>query len=481
MGANNSRLFVLLLSVAAALGIGNIWLYPYYSFNYTGLFFIPYFIALIVLGIPLLMLEFSIGQYFSKNVVDLFASIRKWFSGIGWLMLFNAFIVMSFSAVILSWHIIYFFVSFGLQWKNDAKSYFLGNVVQAADGFKNFTQFSLPVFIALVFAWIIVFFCIRNGFEGMKRAFLLILPAFAFLLLLFLAYSLQLDNALNGVYSFLKPDFRGLLDLDVWIAAFSLAIVSLGLSFGIMPAFARKSKGFIAANSSIAVIFELLASLLIGFILFGILGFLEMKNNVNLDGLIFSDYSSFFTTLTQALPFFYKPTLLSLLFFALFTIFFIFGASSLAYSISHVLVHKFNTKHRNAAVFVAGFGFLFGLLFIIKPGFYIMEIVSHFVIYSILIAVLLEVLAVGWFFESEKISAFINQNSALKIGKLWRFIIKYAVPPIVVLLAFFQLKADYLLNYNNYPLWAILVFGLGTIAVPLVIAFFMPRRILDRR
>ena len=129
MGANNSRLFVLLLSVAAALGIGNIWLYPYYSFNYTGLFFIPYFIALIVLGIPLLMLEFSIGQYFSKNVVDLFASIRKWFSGIGWLMLFNAFIVMSFSAVILSWHIIYFFVSFGLQWKNDAKSYFLGNVV----------------------------------------------------------------------------------------------------------------------------------------------------------------------------------------------------------------------------------------------------------------------------------------------------------------------------------------------------------------
>src|SRR3989344_386917 len=481
MGANNSRLFVLLLSVAAALGIGNIWIYPYYSFSYTGLFFIPYLIALIVLGIPLLMLELSMGQYFSKNVVDLFASIRKWFSGIGWLMLFNAFIVMSFSAVILSWHIIYFFVSFGLQWKNDAKSYFLGNVVQAADGFKNFTQFSLPVFIALVFAWIIVFFCIRNGFEGMKRAFLLILPAFAFLLLLFLAYSLQLDNALNGVYSFLKPDFRGLLDLDVWIAAFSLAIVSLGLSFGIMPAFARKSKGFIAANSSIAVIFELLASLLIGFILFGILGFLEMKNNVNLDGLIFSDYSSFFTTLTQALPFFYKPTLLSLLFFALFTIFFIFGASSLAYSISHVLVHKFNTKHRNAAVFVAGFGFLFGLLFIIKPGFYIMEIVSHFVIYSILIAVLLEVLAVGWFFESEKISAFINQNSALKIGKLWRLAIRYLTPIILFLLIFFQLKSDYLLNYNNYPLWAILVFGIGIVAVPVIAAFLMPRRILDRR
>ena len=130
MGANNSRLFVLLLSVAAAVGIGNIWLYPYYSFSYTGLFFIPYLIALVVLGIPLLLLEFSMGQYFNKNVVDLFASVKKWFSGIGWLMLFNAFIVMSVSAVILSWHIIYFFVSFGLQWETNATSYFFKNVFE---------------------------------------------------------------------------------------------------------------------------------------------------------------------------------------------------------------------------------------------------------------------------------------------------------------------------------------------------------------
>lgn len=481
MGVTNSRLFVLSLSVAAAIGIGNIWLYPYYSFSYTGLFFIPYLIALVVLGIPLLMLEFSIGQHFNKNVVDLFASIRKWFSGIGWLMLFNAFIVMSLLAVMLSWHIIYFFVSFGLQWKNDAKSYFLGNVVQAADGFKNFTQFSLPVFIALIIAWLIVFFCIRKGFESMKKAFLAILPVFAFLVLLFLIYSLQLDNALNGIYSFLKPSFKGLLDLDVWIAAFSLAIISLGLSFGIMTALGRKIKGFLAGNSFIVVFFELLASIAIGFILFGVLGFLSVKNNIGLDALVFSDYSYFFTTLTQALPFFYNPTLLSLLFFALFAIFFIFGTSSLAYSISHVLVHKFKTKHANAAIFVAGFGFLFGLFFVIKPGFYIMDIVSHFVIYNILIAVFLEVLAIGWFFDIDKIADYINQNSAVKTGKLWRFIIKYLTPLILLLLIFFQLKTDYLLNYNNYPLWAILVFGAGTVVLPVVAAFFMPRKILDRR
>ncbi len=481
MGVNNSRFFFVLLSAGASIGIGSIWLFPYFSYKLTGFFFIPYLIALAALGVPLLMLEFSIGQYFNKNIVDLFASVRKWFSSIGWLMLFNAFIVMSFYAVVISWHIVYFFVSFGMQWKGDARAYFFSSVLQVSDGFRGFTQFSLPVFIALIIAWLIVFFCIRKGFESMKKAFLITMPIFAFLLLMFFVYSLTLDNALQGIYSFLKPNFRALLNFETWFAAFSLAIISLGLSFGIMAAFARKSKSFVVGNSFAVVIFELLLSIAFGFILFGILGFLSMKQGISLDKLVFSDVGSSFTILAQALPFFYKPTILSLLFFIFLSIFFIFGASALAYSITHVLVHKFNTKHRNAAIVVVGFSFLFGLLFIIKPGFYIMDIVSHFVIYNVFIALFLEVIAIGWFFESEKLSAFINQNSILKIGKLWRFIVKYLIPIILLLLIFFQLKADYLLDYNNYPLWAILVFGIGIVVVPLIAAFIMPQRLLDRR
>src|SRR3989338_3522948 len=143
MGVNNSRFYFVLLSAGASIGIGSIWLFPYFSYKFTGFFFIPYLIALVALGVPLLMLEFSIGQYFNKSIVDLFASVRKWFSSIGWLMLFNAFIVMSFYAVVIAWHIIYFFVSFGLQWKDDARSYFFNNVLQASDGFNGFTHFSL--------------------------------------------------------------------------------------------------------------------------------------------------------------------------------------------------------------------------------------------------------------------------------------------------------------------------------------------------
>ncbi|MEK6984642.1 MAG: hypothetical protein AABX33_08770 [Nanoarchaeota archaeon] len=481
MSSNNFRLFFVLLSSAAAIGLGNIWIYPYLSFKFTSLFLIPYSIALLILGMPLLMLEFSIGQHFNKNIVDLFASIRKGFSSIGWLMLFNAFILIGYYTVMLSWHILYIFVSFGLQWKNDAKGYFLNNVLQVSGGFGNFTQFSLPVFVALILAWLVIFLCIRHGFDSLKKGIVIAFPVFAVLMLLFLFYSLTLDNALAGVYSVLKPNFRNLLNSNIWLAAFSLAASSLGLSIGVMHVVGMRDKGTVVGASSIVVVLEILVSIVASFIVFGFLGFISMKQGIGLDELAFSDFGSGFTILVQALPYFYKPTLLSLLFFAFLSLFFIFGAASLAYSICHVFMHKFNVKKIYAAIIVACFGFLFSLLFIISPGFYIMDIVIHFIYYNLLIGTLLEVVAIGWFFDCEKISSHINQYSIVKIGSLWRFIIRYITPILLLLLLFVHLKSDFLLNYKNYPLHYVLIFGVGTVVLPLIAAFLMPQRILDRR
>ena len=479
---NNSRFFFVILAIGAALGIGNIFIYPYFSFNFSGIFFIPYLIALVALGVPLLVLEFSIGQYFSKNVVDLFASVRKWFSSIGWLMVINSFIITSIYAVVIAWHIIYVFVSFGLQWKNSPKNYFFNNVLQASDGFRNFFQLSLPLFIALILAWLIIFLYIRRGYESMKKWFLFTLPLAAILLLLFLFYTLSLEKALNGIYSLLALNFSDLMSIDLWFSAFSIAVLSLGVSFGMMIIFASKSgKGFVVGNSFIVVIFELLVGIAFAFILFSIFGFLSFVQNTGFDNLVFSDYGSLLVILTQALPFFYKPTLLSLLFFVFLGIFFVLGASALAYSIVHVLVHKFNAKHAHASILVAGFGFLSGLLFVIRPGFYIMNIMVHFIYYNIIIALLLEVLAIGWFFNSEKIIWHINQYSKIKIGRVVIFMIRYITPLILLLVLVLRLKTDLFVVYNNYPLWIILTFGVGIVVVPLVVAFLLPQRILDRR
>jgi len=479
--AANSRFYFVLLSVCAAAGMGNIFLFPYLSYKLTGLFFIPYLIALLILGIPLLMLEFSIGQHFNRNIVDIFASIKKWFSSIGWLMALNAFILMSAYAVMISYCIIYFFVSLGFQWKNDPNSYFFNNVVQASNEFSSFAHISLPVFIALIFAWIAIFLFVRNGFESIKKGILAISAPFAALLLFFMIYALSLDNALAGIHAFLKPDFRNLFNPAVWISSFSLAAVSLGVSFGIMPAFARRSEnGFIAGTSFIVIFLKILGSVAIGFITFSIIGFLSLKQQTEISTLAFYNSRNIFTTLAQALPFFYRPTLLSMLFFAFMSLFFVFGAASLAYSLVHLLSQKLNSKKRNAAILVCGLGFLAGIVFATRPGYFMMDLVLHFIYYNILLAILLEALAVGWFYDAGKISEYINQNSNVKLGGMWKLAVKYAVPLVIIFLLALQLRADILNGYGNYSRLAMLAFGAGTVAVPVIIAFLLPQKILDK-
>jgi neurotransmitter:Na+ symporter, NSS family len=472
----NSRFFFVIFAVSAAIGLGNFLIYPYFSFGFSGLFIVAYAVSLIVIGIPLLMMEISIGQYFKKNIVDLFSQIHKGFKFIGWYTLINSFIVLSYYVVLLSWNLIYFFVSIGHQWKDNPKSYFFDNVLQISDGLNNFTSFSMPLFISLLMSWIIIYFFIRNGYESIKKGLAIIMPLFSILLIFFFFYVLTLESSLFGIHSLLQiRDIKLLLDIDMWIAAMFLAVVSIGVSFGIMSSISKKSKKeFILGSSSIVVAFELFISIALGFIVFGMLGFLAGKQDAGL--IIFSDYAGIFDVLSQALPFFYRPTLLSMLFFMFFMMIFIMGAAALSYAISNVLVQKFNAKNFQAAVLISGLGFLMGLLFIIRPGYYIMDIMSHFVFYNMALIILFECISIGWFYKIDKLKKFIDQNSMLKVGNLWEFSIRYLIPLVILILLYFQIKSDLALDYNNYPLWAVLLFGAGAVIIPLVISFFLPRK-----
>ncbi len=72
-------------------------------------------------------------------------------------------------------------------------------------------------------------------------------------------------------------------------------------------------------------------------------------------------------------------------------------------------------------------------------------------------------------------------NFKIKIGVVWRFLIRFIVPLVVIFFIILQLKSDLMSSYNNYPLWVLLSFGLGTVAIPIVAAFLMPEKIFDRR
>jgi len=103
-----SRTIFLFAAVGSAVGIGNVWRFPYLTYKYGGgAFLIPYLIALVLMGIPLLILEFAIGQKLQKGAIDAFHSVHHRLRGIGFLGVFTSFLVVTYYAVVLAWALVY--------------------------------------------------------------------------------------------------------------------------------------------------------------------------------------------------------------------------------------------------------------------------------------------------------------------------------------------------------------------------------------
>ena len=87
-----SRTIFLFAAIGSAVGLGNVWRFPYLTYKYGGgAFLIPYLIALFIIGIPLIMLEFGLGQKFQKGAIDSFKKINKRIRGIGLIATYSGF------------------------------------------------------------------------------------------------------------------------------------------------------------------------------------------------------------------------------------------------------------------------------------------------------------------------------------------------------------------------------------------------------
>ena len=479
MGTKSQRPFLnTLIVIIAAIGIGSFLAFPYYSSKFSGFFFLPLIITLVLVAVPIISLEFSLGRYLKKNAVDSMISIRPWLSTIGWFMSLNAFILVIIYAVVLAWAVVYLFASIGFQWKNDATGYFFHNVLHISNGFYGFSSFSLPVFISLIFAWIIVYFIIKKGYDSFRELVYLV-PLFLVLLLLLMIYFLNKSEGLKGVYTMFNSRNFSLLDFRIWIAALKIAVFGTGISFGLFSLLSSKHNGPIFRNSLLSVSVKIIFGFAFGIVLFSVLGVVSSKENIPIEKLNVLEHKDIFIAAARAFPH-QENILIALAFFAFIALIILFGIKALSLPLIEVLNHKLKTESRNSALILAGFGFLTGLIFATRPGFHLMSIVMHFFPYNILAALLLYIIAICWIFDFDKLKEIVSQRTILPLAVIWKYYIKVLVPVILLFLTYVQIKDDISTIYNGYPLWAILVFGLGTIIVPLMMAFILPEKILDK-
>ena len=271
----------LLAAIGSAIGLGNIWRFPYLCYkDGGGAFLIPYFIALFIVGVPLMILEFGLGHKMRGSAPASFASISKKWEWLGWWqVIFVMFGIVLYYSVIISWCLNFFFLSFNLGWGPDPNNFFFHKFLLLSGKPFQIGNLRTPIIFSLFFVWFISWFIVYKGVrKGLERANKIFMPILFILMAIIVLWSLQLPGAKKGIFDFyLKPDFSRLKDIRVWIDAFSQIFFTLSLGFGIMITYASylPKKSSIVKDSFLVSGVNCLFSFFIGFGVFAILGYMS--------------------------------------------------------------------------------------------------------------------------------------------------------------------------------------------------------------
>ena len=451
-------------AIGSAVGLGNVWRFPYLAGKYGGgAFLIPYLVMLFVLGVPLLIMEFAIGQRMQVGAVGSFRKIKHKLSWIGLCAVLCGFVVVSYYAVIMAWSLLYFLYSFTLKWGVDTKSFFFNNVLHLSKGVGDIGYIPVEILFALAAVWILIYFSVWKGVRSVGKVVLITMPLPIILLGVLLLRGITLPGALGGVIFYLKPDFKALVDLEVWSAAMSQIFFTLSLAFGIMIAYAsyRHESSDIAKSAVITSLVNCAISITAGFAVFSTLGHMAAKAGTPISELAASGPSLAFIVFPKALSLIPFAPVFAVLFFIMLITLAIDSAFSLVEAAATVIHDKYpQIRKEDISFYVCAIGFMAGIIFTTFAGLHYLDITDHFITnYGLVAAGLLETIAIGWFYGADKLRKYINEVSDIKIGRWWNVLIKFVIPILLIILLVSSLLRDIKNPYEGYPQWAIFCFG----------------------
>ncbi len=478
----SSRMIFLFAAIGSAVGLGNIWRFPYLTYKYGGgAFLIPYLIALLVLGIPLLILEFGLGQKIQKGAMDAFKHLNPKLQGIGLGAVISGFVVVVYYAAVMAWALIYFIKSFNLKlpWAEDSSGYFFNNVLQLSEGVHAIGGINWAVLLALAVVWLLVYFCVFKGVKSVGKVVAVTMPLPIILLVILFIRGITLDGAFTGILYYLKPNFAALLDWELWTAATSQIFFTLSLAFGIMIAYAsyKKETEDVVKDSYTTALVNSGISLFAGFVVFSVLGYMTTVTGASIADVATAGPGLAFVVFPQALSLMPMAWLFAIMFFLTLLSLGIDSAFSLVEAVTTVIRDKVKNISKNqVAMLVCFIAFVLGTLFATKAGLYFLDIADHFVTnFTLVIVGLFECIAVGWLYGAEKMRRYVNSVSDWKVGRWWNAAIKYVIPVALIALLVNQFIIDIKNPYEGYVEWA-LALGWLIVIVPVVIALILAIR-----
>ena len=474
----NSRFAFVMAAIGSAVGLGNVWRFPFVCYeNGGGAFLIPYFVALFTAGIPLMILEFSVGHWARNAPPEAFKKIGKRFEWAGWWAVLVPFVIALYYVVVMAWCFSYMVFSLDLKWGSQANKFFnnfLGNTGSA----EIFGTISYPVVLGLIVIWLCVFIILYKGVNRIGKIVAITVPLPTILLIILTIRGLTLPGAIEGVSYYLTPNFSKLTDVNVWLAAYAQVFFSLGVAQGIMITYASflKKKSDITNNAFIISLADAGTSFLAGFTVFSVVGYLASSQGVGITDLgiggptlTFITYPTAISLLPIAASFF------GMIFYIALLTFGIDSAFSMVEPTVSGLNGKFKISKAKATGYMCLIGFFISLLFTFGSGLHWLDIVDHFIAnFGLVMIGLVECIILGWMYKLSKFRIHANKTSDVKIGIWWDFLIKYVIPLALCILLIIAIINNITNPYLNYPWWVVIIGGFAPcIAIFLISFIFM--------
>lgn len=455
----------ILAAVGSAVGLGNLWGFPFKVYDSGGAaFLIPYIIAMFVVGLPIMILEFSLGHFTQRAAPEAFATANKKLEFLGWWGILMGFVIITFYPVVLGYCFSFMWFSIrgifsggelpwagqGMQGVENAKEFFYTTYLNSHSSM-SLGAIRWNVVVPLMIAWAAMYLCIFRGVKLVGKVVWLTVPLPWLILAVLTVNGLMLKGSYEGLAYYLVPDWSKLLDTATWQSAFGQAFFSLSLAFGVMITYASflHRKSDLNNNAAIIVIADFATSFVAGLAVFTTLGAMsyvtaQASSAVSVEQVAQGGPGLAFVAFPYALAQLPGSAWWSFLFFFTLVTLGIDSAFSITESVLASLVDKTGWRRGTVLPILSVVGLGFGFIFATQGGLNWLGMVSDFIYgtWGIAFIGLLECIIIGWFWRVDYLRRHANIRSDWQLGRMWDYLIRIVIPVILSTLFVWSLYGD---------------------------------------
>jgi len=476
-----SRKGFIFAAAGAAIGLGNLWRFPFQAYkNGGGAFLLPYFVALMTCAIPLMIMEYAYGRKVRGGSVKAFSELKKKFEVVGWVQVMVPIVVMTYYSAIISVSVIFMIYSLGhafgmINWLSDPGP-IMGMVAgSAANPLDLGAGISIYILIAVIGVWVCNWLIVKKGISGgIEKMSSIFTPVLMVLMVIFMINAVRLNGAAIGLEALFKPDFTKIWNPSIWVSAYAQVFFSTTLAVGVMIAYGSylHEKADVVNSAFITVFANSSFDLIAGVLVFSTLGFL-----VNSMGVEFTSFGTGAGVAFIAFPIAISTmstnvVVQGLLGFVFFFCLFIAGLSSsisMLESFATAALDKFNISREKLVGIISIVGFIGSACFASYAGFnFILDIVDAYVGNIVIAGLgLVEVILISYIYGTKKLRDEANAYSDFKVGIWWDYLLKYFTPLLlgaVVITNVINLFTG-LFNQDSVGVISNIIFGWGTVVI----------------